>query len=1193
MLDFSLRRPVTVMVAMVCILGGCLFAVLKMKFDVFPDLNMPVIYVAQPYGGMDSAQMEGLITSYYEYAFLYMTAIDHVESKNIQHLTLVKLYFHPGTDMAQAVAEAAIYANRCKAFFPPGTVPPFILRLDASMVPVAYLVMSSDQRSISQLSDMMLFQVRPTLAGLPGASAPQPFGGAFRTIVVHCDPEKMRTYNLSPNDVANALNVGNTVTPSGNAIIGPDNPVVSVNAMVTDPQELGKIPIKPGSSIYLRDIGRIEDTMDIPTGWALVNGRRSVYMPINKTGDASTLTVANELKEALPRMQSLVPPDVKLSLEFDQSPYVTSAVGGVVEESAIGAVLTGLMVLLFLRDWRSVVVVVLTIPLALFGAVVGLFATGQTINLMTLGGLSLAVGILVDEGTVVIENIHTRMGRTPSLASAVRIGTSETLVPNMLAMLCILAVFLPSFLMEGAARGLFIPLSIAVGFAMIVAFILSTTFVPVMSIWLMKHFHHTEDPDATGFSFARIRRNYGKTVRSVLPYRKMLIPAYLVIAVLIAVIVGLQLGREIAPTVDSGQFQVRIRPPTGSNLDVNEDMTRQTLEYIKEIAGPENIKISVAYVGITAPTLTVNAIYLWTGGTDQSIMRIALREGCGIKVADLQRKLREELPKKIQPWLKTRLEQDHVPPALATERASQVRFSFEPSDVVNQVMSFGSPTPIEVVVSGPDLTVNKAYADKINARLKQISSLRDLQFVQALDYPRIMINIDRERAGLAGISVAEAASSMIAATFSSRYVLPIFWADPRSGIGYQVQIEVPPARVNSVNEIGMIPLKGLSSNSSNGGGQLEMRDIATIQKQTMPEEFDRLNQLRYISQTANIDGEDLGRVESHIREAIKGVRYEITEDKLKSLLGPQGLRKWLTNNTPFKFSGSPEAAGVTEKLKPLLNKEFTNEDEFVKELGKLLTPDEMNGWKDYIVQEADSPPRGVQVELRGQVPPMLQMFEGLGKGLFLAVIMVFLLLTAYFQSMRLALIASATAPAVVAGVVLALYITGTTLNIESFMGSIMAIGVAVANAILLVTFAERNRQTGMTSEEAAVHGASERLRPILMTSCAMIAGMVPMSLGFGEGGEQTAALGRAVIGGLLAATFATLLILPHVFALVMGKSDARSPSLHPADRDSKHYDPTDGADHVEHHGEHPGGHSSSGVTGTGASDAPHLTGEAP
>ena len=511
---------------------------------------MPVIYVAQAYGGMDSAQMEGLITNYYEYAFLYMNGIDHVETKNIQNMTLVKLYFHPGTDMAQAMAEAAIYANRAKAYFPPGTVTPFILRLDASSVPVSYLVLSSESRSISELSDHMLFRVRPILASLPGASAPQPFGGSLRTIVVHLDPDALRRYRLSPQEVAEALSKGNIVTPSGDARIKDMMPIVSVNGLVVDPQDLGKIAIKPGQSIYLRDLGKVEDSSDIPFGWALVNGRRSIYMPINKTAEASTLTVVGELRDNLDRMRKALPEDVKLTLEFDQSPYVTGAIGGVAEESALGAILTGLMVLLFLRDWRSVIVVVLTIPLALMGAVLGLWIVGQSINLMTLGGLSLAVGILVDEATVVIENIHTQMGKPQSLAQAVLIGTRETMVPNMLAMLCILAVFLPSFLMEGAARGLFVPLAISVGFAMVMAFILSVTFVPVLSIWVLRH--HTDHVDHRGrpslpkrfehwaghLSFARFQGNYSVLLSWMLSYRWILLPVYVVLAALVLGFVG-------------------------------------------------------------------------------------------------------------------------------------------------------------------------------------------------------------------------------------------------------------------------------------------------------------------------------------------------------------------------------------------------------------------------------------------------------------------------------------------------------------------------------------------------------------------------------------------------------------------------------------------------------------------------------
>jgi multidrug efflux pump subunit AcrB len=1060
-LIFGLRHPITVMVAMVAVMLGSIFAVTRMRIDVFPDLNMPVIYVAQAYGGMDSAQMEGLITNYYEYAFLYMNGIDHVETKNIQNLALIKLVFHPGTNMAQAMAEAAIYANRAKAYFPPGTVTPFILRLDASSVPVSFLVLSSETRSISELSDLMLFRVRPILASIPGASAPQPFGGSLRTIVVYLDPERLRAYNLSPQEVAEALNKGNTITPSGNARVMDQMPIVSVNSLVLDPKDLGNIPIKPEQSVYLRDLGRVEDGSDIPTGWALVNGRRSIYMPVVKTSDASTLAVVNELKANLGRMQSVLPDDVKLTLEFDQSPYVTGAVGGVVEQSVIGAILTGLMVLLFLRDWRSMVVVVLTIPLALMGAVFGLWLTGQTINLMTLGGLSLAVGILVNTATVVIENIHTRMPKSRSIAEAVKSGTVETIIPILLAMLCILAVFLPSFLMEGASRGLFVPLAMAVGFAMITAFLLSTTFVPVMSIWLV-HLRRAESLEQSGrFSFEGMRNLYTWVSEQLVKVRWLLIPAYIVAAGLVLGLVGTQVGREIAPTVDSGQFQLRIRAPSGTKLEISEQLTREALEIIKQTVGADNVDISVAYVGVTAPTYTVNAIYLWTGGTDQAVVRVALRHGSGLSIAEIKDRLREELPQKLGPWLQDRLEQIGYSAADAAVRAKTMRFSFEPADVVNQVMTFGSPTPVEVVISGPRLADNQAYAEKVQAEMAKIPSLRDLQFGQVMDYPRIKIEVDRERAGLAGVTLSEASTAMIAATSSSRYVVPVFWADPKSGIGYQVQLEVPPARIDSHEEVGMIPVKRMEN-----GGQLLLRDIARIESSTMPEEYDRLNQMRYVSLTANVGGEDLGRVTNRIDAALK-------------------------------------AAG--------------------------------------------DPPRGVRVELRGQVTPMLQMFRGLTVGLSLAVVVIFLLLTAYFQSVRLALVAVATSPAVVAGVAVALYVTNTTLNIESFMGAIMAIGVAVANAILLVAFAERYRVAGETSGAAAVKSARDRFRSIVMASCAMIAGMMPMALGMGDGGEQTGPLGRAVIGGLVAATLTTLFVLPAMFAITLGKSNARSSSLHPDD----------------------------------------------
>jgi multidrug efflux pump subunit AcrB len=1074
-LGFALRHPLAVLVAVTALALGSVFSVNRMRTDVFPDLKQPIIYVAQPYGGMDPAQMEGLITNYYEYAFLFMNGIDHVESKNVQNIALVKLYFHAGTNMAQAVAEAAIYANRAKAFFPPGTVTPFIMSLDASMVPVAYVTLSSDTRSIDELADLMLFRIRPILASLPGTTAPQPFGGSLRTIVVNLNAERLRAYDLSPEKVAKALAKGNIITPSGNARIKDQMPIVSVNSIVVNPKNLGSIPIKPEEHVYLRDLGEVEDTTDIPTGWALVNGRRAVYMPILKTADASTLTVATQLKHNLDYMRSVLPADCKMQLEFDQSPYVTGAVGGVVQESAIGAVLTGLMVLLFLGDWRSVVVVVLTIPLSLMGALIGLYITGQSINLMTLGGMSLAVGILVDMGTVVIENIHTQMAKRPSLARAVLAGTAETIVPIMLAMLCILAVFLPSFLMEGAAGSLFVPLAISVGFAMITAFILSITFVPVLSIWILKahaHDHHEVETPHGRFSFAAFRRRYAKVVRGVLAARWYVLGGYAVAAALVLGICGLQVGQEISPQVDAGQFQMRLKAPEGTRLEVTEDLTKQTLEEIQKVLGPDSLRISVSHIGQTAPTFTANAVFLWTSGPDQAVIRIALNEEKKFRTEEVKERLRHELPERLQPWLSNRLMQEGINRPAAEERAKQVAVSFEPADVINQVMSFGSPTPVEVVISGPDQKENLEYAEKIRAQMAKIPTLRDLQFGQSFNYPRVKVEIDRERAGLAGLTVADASNAMIAATSSSRYIIPVYWADPKSGIGYQVQLQVPPAQMNSKAEVGTIPVR-----QNEGGGATLLRDVARISDSTMPQEYDRINQRRIVSITANVVGEDLGR-------AVKRIEKAIT------------------------------AAG--------------------------------------------DPPRGVKVgdeqgHIRGQVPAMRQMFSGLAWGLFYAVIVVFLMLVAYFQSIRLAAISMATTPAVVSGVAFALYITNTTLNTQSFMGAIMAVGVAVANAILLVTFAEKARLTGMGPAEGARTGAEERLRPILMTSCAMIAGMVPMALGLGEGGEQSAPLGRAVIGGLAAATAATLLILPAVFTVIMGLFETGSASLDPGDPDSRYY----------------------------------------
>jgi len=1114
---FALRHPYTVIVAVLAVVLGSVLAVTRMKIDIFPSLNLPVIYVAQPYGGMDPAQMEGLITNYYEYHFLYVSGIHHVESRNVQGVALMKLYFHPGTDMAQAMAETVQYVNRARAFMPPGTVGPFCMRFDTGSVPVGYLVLSSETKTIGEIQDQALFKVRPMFASLPGVSAPPPFGGNQKTVVVAVDPERMRSYHLSPDDVVAALNLGNTISPSGNARIGDQMPIVPVNAMVKDPRELGSIPLRPGENVYLRDIApRIEVSTDIPTGYALVNGKRAVYILVTKRADASTLSVVNEVKANLPKMKAVLPPDIDVKFEFDQSPYVTNSMTGVGMEGLLGAFLTGLMVLLFLRDWRSVLVVVLNIPFALLGAVVALALTGQTINLMTLGGLALAVGILVDESTVEVENIHTQMDKAENIAQATRLGNAETAVPRLLTMLCVLAVFIPSFFMQGAAQALFVPLSLAVGFSMIASYLLSSTFVPVMSVWLLRH--HPLSPGGRGvgvrgrFSFARLRAGYARALQAVLRFRWALVGAYVVVAGLVIWLVGGRLGREIFPTVDSGQFQLRLRAPDGTRIERTEEIAKEALAIIKEEAGKDKegksqVAISVGYVGLIGSSYPINNIYLWTRGPEEAVLRIALEGGSGVRVEALKHRLREELPRRLGDWLAQKLRAEGLPEDKVAERVRGLRFSFEPADIVNEVMSFGSPTPVEVAVSSPKFADTRAYADKVRAELATIASLRDLQVVQSLEYPAVGVQVDRERAGLSGVTTTDVARSLVSATSSSRFVVPVFWADPDTGIGYQVQVEVPPYQMNSAEEIGMVPVKG------KGDKQLLLRDVAQVRERKDVGEYDRYNMRRLVSMTANIEGEDLGRVAAHISTALDNVN--------RSLWLPQ-----------------PDAQG-----KPVWKNQISGE-----------------------VVEAKSPPsdppRGVTPDIRGQVVPLQQMFgglaggswfEGLTLGLGLAVAAIFLLLTAYFQSLRLAVVCVSAVPAVIAGVAVMLWLTGTTLNIQSFMGAIMAIGVAVANAILLVTFAERGRQGGAASGVAAVDGAQGRLRPILMTSCAMLAGMVPMALALGEGGEQVAPLGRAVIGGLLAATLATLVVLPSVFAIVQGRSSTASVSLDPDDPASKYF----------------------------------------
>jgi multidrug efflux pump subunit AcrB len=1056
----SLRRPITVIVLVIAVVLGAGLAVRRMARDIFPTLGIPTIYVAQPYGGMDPAQMEGYLTYYYEYHFLYITGIEHVESQSIQGAALLKLQFHPGTDMSQAMSETVAYVNRARAFMPPGTVPPFVMRFDAGSVPVGDLVFSSQTRTVGEMQDLALNRVRPLFATLPGVSAPPPFGGSARSILINVKPERLRAYNMAPDEIVSAITAANLISPSGNMPIGGKYPMVPLNSVVKNIKDLESVPIRTGvyPTVFVRDIGTVVDGSDIVTSYALVNGRRTVYIPVTKRADASTLSVVNLVRQNLGKFQSVLPSDVKVSYEFDQSPYVTRAIGGLCLEGALGALLTGLMILLFLRDWRSAFIVVINIPLSLMSAVLALWITKQTVNIMTLGGLALAVGILVDEATVCLENIHVHLtrGKTPSRAALD--ATTETAGPRLLAMLCILAMFTPALFMVGAAKAMFLPLSLAVGFSMVASYLLSSTLVPILSVWVLRGHEQAVGGDGAGEgAFARFQRAYAGLSHRVVRWRWVVAVAYLVAAGAIIVFLGRGLGTEIFPRVEAGQLQVRLRAPAGTQIDGTEAVALRALDLIKQEAGPQNVQITLGFLGVHGANYPINLIYLWNGGPEEGVVQVQLNKGAPVRIEELKERLRRKF----------------------AEQMPEVSFSFEPSDIVSRVMSLGSPTPIEVAVSGPNLEASRAFAQTIKNRLQRLTALRDVQFGQSLDYPTVDVTVDRQKAGLLGVKMADVSRSLATATWSSRFVVPNYWADPNSGVSYQVQVQVPQARMDSLEEARNVPVV-----NRDGQGIL-LRNVAKVTEGAAVGQYQRYNMQRLVTVTANIAGADLGSVARQVMAALK-------------------------------------------------------------ELGQ--------------------PPTGVNVAVRGQIVPLQQMLDGLRAGLLLAVVVIFLLLAANFQSLRLSALVVFTAPAVIAGVVIMLWLTGTTLNIQSFMGAIMAIGVAVANAILLVTFAERARvgqasrlpseapmdsaggtPAPLSAADAAVEGARSRLRPILMTSLAMIAGMVPMALGLGEGGEQTAPLGRAVIGGLALATVATLLVLPAAFALVQGRAHRRSVSLHPDD----------------------------------------------
>jgi len=1086
LIRFALRNPITILVLVAALFFFGVKAVRSIRIDIFPKLDMPVIYLSHPFGGYTPTQMEGFFAKQYINIFLFVNGIKTIETKNIQGLTLMKINFYPGTNMAQAAAELSAFANRIQAAFPPGSNPPFIIRFDASTLPVGQLVLRSSTRSNNELLDLANVYVRSSFTSIPGVVSSPPFGGNSRTIVIKVDPELLRVHHLTPDQVVEALRVNNQTSPSGNVYIGDKNYIAPINTGIKNVKDFENIPLFKGdvSNLYLRDIATVEDAADRTSGYALINGKRSVYLSIAKNSDASTWEVVQNLKKSIPRIQAQLPEDVQLSYEFDQSVFVMNSVKSLFTEGVIGAILTGLMVVLFLGDFRGALIVILTIPTSLISSILFLNLFGETINIMTLSGLALAVGILVDESTVTIGNIHQHLDMGKPKALAVWHACKELAFPKLLILFCILAVFAPAFTMGGIPGSLFLPLALAIGFSMVFSYLLSQTFVPVMSNWIMKvkrpkKADGTIMSDAEVFSvsplegkgqlntwdqkalmleqqeekgggrepgrFEKLRNRYLRFIQRMMPFRRAIVTAYLIIVSFASVYLLMNIGRDVLPKVNGSQFQVRMRAPEGTRIERTEDLTLRLEDAIREITGKENVAITSSYVGMHPQMFSVSPIFLFMAGSHEAVLQVALNNKYHVDLDQLKDKIREK----------------------AATLMPEVRLSFETIELTDKILGQGSPTPIEVRFSGRNKKYNEEYAQKIIPLLKEIPNLRDVQLGQSIHYPSVNINVDRIRAAQLGVDMSDVARSVTPSTSSSRYTEKNTWTDPHANYSYSVQVMIPENKLTSQHDLGEIPLLKNSIRPVLG-------DIADIRTGTTYGETDNLGAMPMLTVTANLNNTDLGTASEQVREAIA-------------------------------------------------------------KLGEL--------------------PRGLTVELIGLSQTLHDTLDSLESGLLVAIVVIFLMLAANFQSFKVSAIVLSSVPAVILGAILLLMAAGSTLNLQSYMGIIMSVGVSISNAVLLITNAEEIRRFNGDAALSAGEAAALRMRPIIMTTLAMVVGMIPMAMGIGEAGDQSSPLGRAVIGGLIASTFAVLFVLPLIFAWGREKAGTQSISLDPEDKDSVHYIP--------------------------------------
>jgi len=1050
----ALLRPYTFVIAAILIVVLGVVTITRMATDIFPEINIPVVSVIWSYGGVAPEEMEQRIVTISERAFTTtVNDIEHIESQSLNGVSVIKVFFQPGAKIEAAVAQLTSVTQTVLRVLPPGITPPLILRYNASSVPILQLGINSKTLSEQDIYDDANNFLRTQLATVQGAAVPLPYGGKARQIMVDIDPQALIAKGLSATDVTNAINAQNLILPAGSAKLGDREYTVRLNSSPEVIDALNYLPIKQvnGSIIYIHDVAQVHDGFAVQTNIVHENGRRGSLLTILKNGSASTLDVVARIKEALPRIQATLPKELNFDLLFDQSLFVKASIQGVLTEGSIAACLTATMILLFLGSWRSTLIVCVSIPLSILCSIITLKFLGQTLNIMTLGGLSLAVGILVDDATVEIENIHRNLGQGKPIKTAILDGAQQIAVPAFVATLAICIVFIPVVFLTGVAQSLFMPLGMAVVFAMMSSYLLSRTVVPMMADFLLRaevdlyKDHESGDNNGhvahesvnrdifwqvhQGFNrqFERLRRQYRQILGYALQHRRsvfVIFGAFWVSALVLLPFVG----QDFFPQVDAGQFRLHVRAPAGTRVEETERIFAQVAKSIRQVIPPEELEIILDNIGLPVGGINLAFSDSATIGAGDGEILVALREGnhspTGKYIQLLRQKLVVQFP--------------------------QLTFFFQPSDIVTQILNFGLPAPVDVQVIGPakNRQENFKIAKQLKTKIAQVPGTVDVHLHQIVDAPELRINVDRSQAQNIGLTQRDVANALLTSLSSSAQTSPNYWLDPIKGVNYLLAVQVPQSKIASLEELNNTPI-------TNGSNSELLSNLSVVKRGTSALVVNHYNVQPVFDVYASVQGRDLGGVAKDI--------YQIVGE-------------------------------IKRKL-----------------------------------------PRGSSIIIRGQVDTMNASFLGLEVGLIFAIGLVYCLMVVNFQSWIDPFIIMMALPNALAGIVWILFITNTTFSVPSLMGTIMSIGVATANSILLVTFANEQRLLGEKATAAALVAGYTRLRPVLMTAGAMIIGMLPMSLGFGEGGEQNAPLGRAVIGGLLSATFATLIFVPVVYSILRRK----------------------------------------------------------